>query len=585
MRRAEILRGELRFPEQIKRLVSGESVLVGDFGPVPWVNSFTKGLTSEQSELIDDFWSVLWANFLREKGTSTLLWMNRFGEEFFNRLLYHLSKSGWLTSVVESNYAHIELNESKILKWVSRDELYDIRFKHKFNHYLMIADVSCVDNLVKVNDGYSETGLVRRGFCKAGNNLFSYDTGYLRRYQRLITSNALKDIVGSTKDVSYRDVVDMIIEYCEVVDSEYTLGRSISDSRGRAIYKCTEKVFNPIGSKDARSLLVCPVRPLSDSGLLSVYSFVATLLGCKAYNRREKIAMGEEAVRSRRLPDEGGKHLHNRIWLERIYSNLLNPAEWCVPIELDSTASMLQIIGVLTNDHEYLAGTNLIGDRLRDVWLVDGISREHVKKSMQPILYGSSALPNELWDKAKLSYGVKEFNIISRELNEGRFLNAKRFKDFIIENVEPRRKMRIRIWRNEFIVLCNKFRWEAGEHVVTPVYTTRFGIKTVSRIVYLQPDLEQFKRYFVTLLIHNLDSQIADIISYKMDWVLPNHDAFILHPNDAELLGKMYVDIMMSIYLSRRDILREYFRSIGITGEYRDVDTQQIGEFSSAALK
>ena len=109
-RRSEILNGELSFPKQ----------LIDILNP-----------TDAQRELISDFWSNLWANFLREKSLDTITWYEAFNDsDMFNRLIFHLSKAGWITSTVDNNYAYIELNESKLCKWVSKEELINVIKAH-----------------------------------------------------------------------------------------------------------------------------------------------------------------------------------------------------------------------------------------------------------------------------------------------------------------------------------------------------------------------------------------------------------------------------------------------------------------------
>lgn len=248
---------------------------------------------------------------------------------------------------------------------------------------------------------------------------------------------------------------------------------------------------------------------------------------------------------------------------------------------------MLQMVGVLTNDYEYMDRTNLIGDTFKDAWTVEYVSREHVKKALTPQLYGSGKKAKDLWDKNKLEYTQVQLNKINDDLEVGVFSNANRFKEFIINNVQPQTKMKVRIWDEEFYIECNRFKWEETTHVTYPIYTSQQGlVKRVARTLNLVPDVNQFKRYFVTLLIHNLDSQIANTICEEVQWVLPNHDAFIIHPNDASLVRSIYIEKMKNIHTNRKSILRNYFNSIGIVNTYEE-SNEQMGdlEFSPYCLK
>lgn len=161
-----------------------------------------------------------------------------------------------------------------------------------------------------------------------------------------------------------------------------------------------------------------------------------------------------------------------------------------------------------------------------------------------------------------------------------------RFKDFVINNVQPKVKMQVRIFNEEFFIECNRFKWEETKKVDYFIYHTKQQkIKKVSRQVHMVPDTNQFKRYFQTLLVHNLDSQIANHVCTRMDWVIPNHDAFTIHPNDAWLVRKAYLEKLTEIYYNRKEILRNYFDSIGIAKDYPEKNQEVITEFSGYCLK
>ena len=487
-RREEILNGILSFPTQIKELMEK---------------------LTDQIELIEDFFECIWSDFLREKHTCTITWMAQFeNPKVFNALTIHLSRAGWITSNVDSNYAYINLNENKILKWVNKDELTEVRFKYKLNKYRLKATKSYFTDKVKVNNVVKPTGLVRKGFKRAGNNRFKYDTEVMSKYLQNIAVNVCKGLTDSTKDVTYEEVIQELLGYYSVSNREYTLGQNISDSRGRAIFQCLKKIFKPISSKDARALLICEPTYLSEAGMEAVFASITELFGYKAKTYEDKVNFGMKAYGENLMPEidliNEPDELHRFIWIERLYNNLdsYDGNNWVVPIESDATASMLQFIGVLINNHDYMNKTNILGDTLEDVWTIDGLSRTHVKKSMTPVLYGSSAEPNELWDKNKLQYTQKQLNIIQEAVRNGIFSDASKFKEHIINNVVPKNLMYIEIWNDKFYIECNRFKWEATKLVTYPIYVSKTGtVKTVTREVNLVPDVNQFKRYFVTLLI------------------------------------------------------------------------------------
>ena len=85
---------------------------------------------------------------------------------------------------------------------------------------------------------------------------------------------------------------------------------------------------------------------------------------------------------------------------------------------------------------------------------------------------------------------------------------------------------------------------------------------------------------------HNLDSQIANKVCENIDFVLPNHDSFTIHPNDGYDVRKLYTNALYSIYTKRRKILKDYFDSIGIHKEYKEMEHNNvIMEFSPYCLK
>ena len=578
-RRNEILNGELSFPEQIRNLINPTN-------------------DEDINVLLDEFWANIWHNFLKEKSSDTITWFTKFNnKDFFNRLLMHLSKAGWITSDISgSNYAFIVLNDSKLLKWVSKEELTNVKFRYKFIKYRLQKTKSTLSDIVQINGKHIPTGLVREGFMKAGNNVFTYDTKYLTKYVHAIAKNIKKGLVASTKDITYQEIIDELLNYYSVDGTEYTLGNCYIDSRGRSIFQCSKKVFNPVSCKDARALLICKAEELTNDGWNCIYAAISELLGYRGKDYTDKVNYGQSMYILRELPsleemefNEDYEDLHVRIWLERIYENIdtYEQTGWYVPIELDALASLIQLVAVLTNDYEYMKKTNMVGTEFDDIWTVPYCSRTHIKKALTPKLYGSGKHTRELWDNNKLEYTQVQLNKISEEINTGVYANANNFKDFIIGNVKPEVTMKVKIFEEEFTIECNRFKWEETLQLNYFIYTSQQGImKKVVRTVNLVPDTNQFKRFFQTLLLHNLDSQVANRICENIDWVLPNHDSFTIHPNDAYDVRKIYTTSMHNIYSKRRRILKDYLESIGIDKEYEEMKHgNTILEFSPYCLK
>ena len=358
MRREQILNGMLVFPQQIMSIIN----------PNEEVNI---------SSIVEEFWGNIWYNFLKEKPCDTITWFNKFDNPMlFNTVIMHLSKSGWITSKASNNYAFITLNESKLMKWITKEELINIKFKYKFLKYRLTKSKSSITDIVQCNDKHKQTGLVREGFMKAGNSTFKYDTKYLTKYLPYICENVKKGLAGSTKDITYQEIIDELINYYSVDGTEYTLGNCLIDSRGRSIFQCSKKVFNPVSCKDARALLVCKAEQLDKEGWKVVYAAIAELLGYRGKNIEDKITYGQHMYILREVPsleemmfNENYEDLHVLIWLERIYENIDNYEEkgWNVPIEVDALASMVQLLAVLTNDYEYMKRTNMVGTEFDDI--------------------------------------------------------------------------------------------------------------------------------------------------------------------------------------------------------------------------
>jgi len=566
-RREEILNGVLRTPQQIIDMV--------EYDPV----------------VLDNIFQTIWHNYLRDKTTCTTTQFDKMDSpKAFNKFIYYLCKAGWIYSFVEANYGYLQLNKDKLLKWVTEEELLEVKRQHRFNKYRLKVEKSVLVNKAKYRNKIYDVEFERNGFKQAGNVKFKYNTKYLNTYLYEIADNVLKGLDTDTaKEITYEEVVCDLMGYYAVRDNVYTLGNNISDSRGRSVFNATKKVFNPISSKDARALMLTEPEPLTKQGLVNVYGFISNLLGYKTKTWEEKIGYGEYAYKHRILPDidlstqNGKKELHKLIYLKRLYERLSNDnfeTKWDIPIETDATASVIQLVGILTGHKDYLEKTNILGDELEDIWTIEGVSRQHVKKCLTPRLYGSTKTTKQLWDDNNLEYTQKEVDIIEHELNHGIFKVAKDFKDFIISNVKPTNTMKVKIWNESFTIHCNRYKFKQTILKEYPIFTSSQNvIKKITRKLELVPDLEQFKRYFVTLLIHNLDSQIANDISLHTKNCIPIHDAFIVHPNYVDHVKKLYTDKLKDMYYNRDTILEDYFNSIGIKEKMKLKVNNLSGEF------
>lgn len=574
MRHDEIINGTLSFPTQIEELLKMDDMPLA------------------QSDLIIRYWDALWHAFLNEDGVNGLWWAEVFKSSGMDKvwihLNYYMEKLEWSQMDIGGAFCLISLRESKIRKWVSRQELYKVRKTYRLQHYMMRLSGPGHHDLVKIGNGQKKTGIIRNGFQHAGTCKFRYDIRAIRKYQKAITHEVSKKLVAGIKNVDYKSIVKELIARYANDNQMYNLGQNISDSRGRAIFDCTKRVFNPIANKTARACLElpAPVRLTSD-GWQNVYAFIAELNHVKANTWEDKCNAGKHLAESNTL--SGKCDLHEHIWLDRIYDNIDHYEQdgWNVPISADVTACGLAILGILTNDHHFLDGTNIIGNTLKDIWTVPGLPRDYTKKAITPILYGSSQSPSELWESHDFEYSREQVNIINNELLDGRFKNVLKFREYIIGNVVPHPKMHVKIWEEEFDIYCNRFKWGVTIPVKYQFLTGNNMAKTVIKETAMVYDTNAFKTYFATLLLHNLDSQIANYVCEHLDWVIPIHDDFITDPNSLTTVRNLYVNKLRDLYVNRHTVMEEYCQSIGIDKPFEDTDSQVLDPmtFSGHCLK
>lgn len=553
-----------------------EELLNGEFNiPEVIVDSLVFNNPEKDINNLQDFWEDLIYSYLNESNLCTTVYMDRFEDEnLFNGILYLFSKLGIINSDVSVNYGTITMLDSFIERYLTKEELRELRMKYKLGKYVPRSTSSYVDNLVLVNKKLTKSGLVRKGFAKIYQNRFSYDVNTMEKYLTEITNEILKGNIQSTKDLTYEEVV---IELLAIISSNakmYTTEKSYSDSRGRSIFQCQKRVFNPVSHKTARALLIIPSQTIlkSDKNTMnSIFSFITELNGFKGIG----LTYEEKALRGQNMHSQGyisdSADLHEKIWLERIYKKLdkldkVGSVEWNIPIEIDATASVLMFFGIITNNHEYLKRTNVIGETYDDAWHIEGVNRTKVKKFLTRQMYGSTISAKDTMVELKIEHTQEDVNNLNRLVQNSIFTPVLKIKDYIISNAKFEETTHIEIDEDKFFIKCNKFRWGMTESKVYKVYTSSQGlIKRINRNMNLVPDLKRFKRFAPTLLIHNLDSQVANYVCEKMDkWIIPNHDAFLVHPLHNRRVKELYAEKLYDIYSRRHEILTGYFKSIGI---------------------
>ena len=237
---------------------------------VPSYEVIAQQLSPDTALLTQHMFQALWHNYLKDKGSISLVyWYDKFNNpEHFNAVLKALADANWIVthSIPARNWAEASLNESKLLEYVSPDELQSIRAFHKFNKYKLDVDTASCNDKVRLNGRTKRTGLVREGFRMASNVKYSYDIDALERHREAIQLNLTKSMdkiaqmYPSMKhdQASYDTISCAILDYHINYDSQFSNGQNYIDSRGRNIQGNLNKIANYVSSKDFRASLVIP---------------------------------------------------------------------------------------------------------------------------------------------------------------------------------------------------------------------------------------------------------------------------------------------------------------------------------------
>ena len=248
---------------------------------------------------------------------STPYWAQKVGHKLLNNFIYALVKADWLTSRANAKqkWGEFSLNQDMLDNYLTIEEQTAFRTKARTHKYKMrcITERSD-DNLVKTPSGVKPTGLRRPGFAKCVTQQFKLDTHYISKYYNAVQANLVKSITKMAEkypdiecDPAHYGIIskELLDYYLFNPDNSYTCEKNISDSRGRAIYQTLKRVFNPISSKDARSMLIAnesKLISLADTRALDeIYLFIAELTGSNASSWNDKIVSGKLAYEAKTL--------------------------------------------------------------------------------------------------------------------------------------------------------------------------------------------------------------------------------------------------------------------------------------------
>lgn len=572
-----------------------------------------KELANLESDICIRFINQLENNIVRnDYGIGLPYWAEQ-DPKFVMDITYALVETGFATVRVSRKYSRLEFNVSKI----DKEALTAYRIRNKLRKFLMREDVKdYAPNMVKVLGKVKETGLVRQGFAKVAKNSFRYDIDALQRYYEPIKANLVKTITKAKEKgyIKEKYLVDeanyeTIIKYCldhYMIDNKYNLEANISDSRGRSIYKALKRIGNPITSKDFRALLVMPsiyVHRDNADQMNDIYYFIAELIGSKALTEADKIQDGIKYYSRYELPEleltteHGQTDMHELIWLDRIYTKLdalyarkVPFIEWDIPLEVDASMSIAQVVGALTNESRLLERTNVIGSILSDPWFIEGVNRLTAKTVGTPTFYGSSQSATSLIRSKGLAINPDEIKAIRKEFSTGGLAIMKQFKDAIIKNYNVHAPIiPMKIWNDNFDVYVNKFKPAGAKLVVTEAWTGLGKGKGFKRSFTHQPvmvpDYSRMKLFWATCLIHNLDSQLVNKIPQQLpnDWMLTIHDAVIAGPGVCKRVRNQYAIGLKEVNKNRNIILNDFKRSIGATTVKADVAFYKLHEATQQA--
>ena len=569
-----------------------ESILNGNLN-MPNIPNLRERISSKTYSEIEKMFTAMWNVYLAKgtKGTISLpYWAKRIANPTaMNIAIKVLSDNNWITATTlpNNNWSEASINEAKLLEYVSTTALASVRSYKKFIRYqLKMEEESTISDNTRVQGNTLKVGIEAKGFTAEGNVPFNFDTDKMLKYKDetvdLVNKGIDKTIEKypelANDHANYKEVaIEVVSNY--LLGGTYTSGQNSTDPRGRNNSGYLNKIGNPVGYKIMRSMLVIPHEhrnKATQKGRRNIMLFIAELHGFKKGTVMQKVLFGTKKYLDKKFIKAELDDLFENVWLERFYDELdaynANPDthKWSTPLEIDMSASVLGYIGILLNHKPFMERCNMIGDELTDAWAHDTITNRTQFKTIMRQVYGSQMTPQEMWNKMDIPYTTEEAEAFTAELQTGELAVANSFKDFIIDNCTMEPIMELHVYNRKITTYCNKHK-QVGET------TTKFDLfdtntNRIRRIEHTDtksiPDLKAFRRYGPTGLIHGLDGNVMDstveaVIAIH-GWALTIHDAIIVCPEVATIARKIYAEKLESIHTNRKEILQNYFRSIGI---------------------
>lgn len=589
-------------------------ILVGRL-QMPNIHDMIGVYGSEVYKQIESMFRAMWNAYLT-KGPDTAVslpyWAKRINHpKAMNQALKILSDHNWITVSTRpnNNWSEAYLNESKLLTYVSKQQLDQVRMYNKFNKYkleLHKLDQDFGANKMKINGKIHTVNHTCTGFAKAGKVPFQYDTvALLNNFDTVLAEvnkgieNMIIEYPGIIDDhANYREIGKTIVESLIYEEGTYNSGPRTSDPRHRNNAGYLNKVANPVGFKVMRGLLTIPEEfrnECTPNGLRNKFLFIAELVGFKTGSAKAKEQFGRTAYYNATLTE---CEVEN-IWLQRLYADINNAFngklestryqrhlkiqeyktstswhqarvagmideligvenaiitkstyKWQVPIEIDMSASVLGYIGLLLNHKPFLDRCNITQGDLSDAWGHSVITNRKQFKTIMRQCYGSQMSAQEMWNDMKMPYTAEEVHAFNREMESGDIAVAIAFKDFLINNAQMQPVMELDVLGSKVTTYCNKFHNVGESTFVFDLYDTHTN--SVRRIHNTEtkrvPDLKSFKRYSVTGLIHGCDGRV---MNNTVDAVIDMY-GWCLDIHDADILCCEAADYAREVYANGR---------------------------------
>lgn len=248
-----------------------EHILQGSL-PLPGYEKFEETIYNEVLGTLQSMWQSMWRHYCANKSsTSTVFWTEQAGPgktALFLGAIKNLFRSDWIELKTTENYSSINIKESKLLEFVTMEELEQVRLEFRVSRYLPIVDTTNQNGLAAVyaNGIRTTRKLSRPGMEIGAKSVFQLDrNAILNNYEAIlpeVTKGMDKVFLDypelKSDGANYREVSEEVLKYLALEEHSFNMGINNVDSRGRAIKSGLSKVMNPIGFKVARALLIIP---------------------------------------------------------------------------------------------------------------------------------------------------------------------------------------------------------------------------------------------------------------------------------------------------------------------------------------